>query len=107
MNKYQEALRKVKFIIDDEWGNGVSDKNEDIQVLQALVDKETFKKPIKSAYVQKDEYDKIIDGLKCECPHCHTEECRRLEENCYEDEYYYQENERCDVCGGLLDWSKE
>ena len=102
MNKYQEALRKVKFIIDDEWGNGVSDENEDIQVLQELVEKETPKKPIKNEHIVMEEH--IKTKIEYECPHCHAPECRRLEHNCCT---YFIINERCNKCGGLLDWSQE
>ena len=75
MNKYQEALHKVKFIIDDEWGNGVSDKNEDIQVLQELVDKETPYKVDKYqmtgfAAVENCKCGKRVNELQRYCMHC-------------------------------------
>ena len=69
MSKYQEALDRTKeaykAICDEININELTIKmNEDVEVLQELIDKETPKKPILVS---------DYDGLVYECPVCHNE----------------------------------
>lgn len=109
MNKYQKALddyvkiiAKLKYTFEED---KYLELIENLRLLQELVDKETPKKPIEYLHIAVNEYDK--NETKYECPHCHTGECRRREYDTWEDDYTYTEDDRCDVCGGLLDWGKE
>ena len=78
MNKYQEALKKLRKIEQTEntW-------DENCDVLQELVDKATPKKPIQKA------------AGRTVCPNCERSIAREVSPR------------YCSVCGQRLDWSEE
>lgn len=89
MNKYQEALKKLRKIEQTEntW-------DENCEVLQELVDKATPKKPInQSTPVVRQGY----------CPNCKGE-LRKLGSR---NEVVLEGQLYCRSCGQALDWSEE
>ena len=78
MNKYQEALKKLRKIEQTEntW-------DENCDVLQELVDKATPKKPIQKA------------AGRNVCPNCMRSTAREVSPR------------YCSICGQRLDWSEE
>lgn len=78
MNKYQEALKKLRKIEQTEntW-------DENCEVLQELVDKATPKEPIQKA------------AGRTVCPNCERSIAREVSPR------------YCSVCGQRLDWSEE
>ena len=88
MNKYQEALEKLRKIEQTEntW-------DENCEVLQELVDKAT---PMKPDYwgdgIETDDGSTPFDHW--DCPHCHHD-------------LNYEEHIFCPNCGQAIDWSEE
>lgn len=98
MNKYEEALTKIKESIKSFHIRCNSEvpkiEKERFELLQELVDKEKPKKP----RYEGDGYDRrgIIIYDTWICPNCGKS---------YEVDF--EEYERCPHCGQLIDWSKE
>lgn len=108
MNKYQEALDKVKsvplFIEPKPDRNGwtiylevssIEEKNKtDIDVLQELVDKATPKKPIKKTYEYESMYEEILIKTYYICG------CEKFSDVHRVDRF-------CPKCGQAIDWSED
>ena len=90
MNKYQEALEKIRLLdcYDEE---NFEIKFENIPIIQELVDRATPKKPI------VDEEHIYDDGV---CPNCHSSRIGNWEFN----GVFYK---HCADCGQALDWTNE
>lgn len=89
MNKYQEALKKLRKIEQTEntW-------DENCEVLQELVDKATPKKPKIRAFNEAEPWDCADYLVEREaCPLCGR---KLLDKDPY-----------CYICGQAIDWSEE
>lgn len=92
MNKYQEALDRVKTTMSDgksvykSYTDSYSIFFKDIATLQELVDKATPKKPVRF----KDKF--YISPPKCPV-------CKTIPHTCTQ--------KYCDECGQALDWEQE
>ena len=86
MNKYQEALKKLRKIEQTEntW-------DENCEVLQELVDKATPKEPI----IESQDYGYSY----CYCPMCDA--------NVGIETHLYTHNKYCHYCGQALDWGTD
>ncbi len=100
MNKYQEALDKLKENYENVFKASIIERDnefyEDMDALQELVEKATPKKVIYSDYEEVD--DDIYVANTAKCPTCGNE----FEFGYWNDTY----NHHC-VCGQVIDWSKE
>lgn len=128
MNKYQEALDKVKsvplFIEPKEDRNGwkiylevssIEEKNKtDIDVLQELVDKAPYYKELEDKATPKKPLN-IWYGLTEQvgnCPNCDKKLFESVMELAYskdDDLEYFKEVKlsNCNRCGQAIDWSKD
>ena len=87
MNKYQEALKKIK---SDFWDDpAYYGLEEEFNLLQELVDKETPMEVNMEDYHLEDEYQYPIYN----CPKC--------------GKHLNDEDSYCRHCGQKLDWSEE
>lgn len=101
MNKYKEALNVVKkinlrseYYVQFEENNIENVYEEEINILQELVDKETPKKP----YYEGDGYaDGVMVYDVARCPNCDNV-FEEYENNGWGENY-------CHKCGQRLDWS--
>lgn len=93
MNKYQEAYKRMEFVINGFTRHTAMELHKDIQPIKELVEKTTPKKVRRALH--------IANGYKHCCPICSSyvgtiSKVGRIDEDDY-----------CPTCGQALDWSGE
>jgi len=112
MNKYQEALARVKL----DFENRIKNDNIlmvgqiDIDSLQELVEKQTPKEPIIETDFMFYELE-MYEYIYLICPNCRSilsdesEEIISNNKDYYKKDYYNQDINFCHCCGQKLDWN--
>lgn len=107
MNKYQEALNKIKEDYEETHcqGMGTCYDFEDIKLFQELVDRATPKKPIIVKEIGDYDEDGFSKSYEYEVTKC--EGCNTVLVDLETDEIDRSGEPFCFNCGQALDWSED